>query len=66
MCVWVQGVVSGHSQVEARLADVSLHPVDRPAGGSTEQLGVEQLDDVWRVGWKRNERRRTLYVFFSS
>ena len=38
--------MSSHSQVEARLADMSLHPVDRLAGSGAEQVGIEQLDDV--------------------
>lgn len=42
----LQGVVSSHSQVEACLADMSLHPVNCLAGSSAEQIGIEQLDDV--------------------
>lgn len=51
----VQGVVSGHRQVEARLTDVSLHPVNRLAGSSAQQTGVEQLDDIWGA---RLEKKR--------
>lgn len=49
--------MSRHGQVEARLADVSLHPVDRLARGRTEQAGVEQLDDVCREREEPEERR---------
>lgn len=39
-------VVSRHGQVEARLADVSLHPMNRLAGSGAEQTGIKQLDDI--------------------
>lgn len=42
----LQSVVSSHSQVESSLADVSLHPVNRLARSSSEQFGIEELDDV--------------------
>lgn len=44
-----QSVVSGHGQVESRLADVSLHPVNGLTGSSSKEFGIEQLDDIWGV-----------------
>lgn len=42
----LQGVVSSHSQVEARVTDMSLHPMNRLPRSSTQQVGVEKPDDV--------------------
>lgn len=39
-------VVSRHGQVEACLTDVSLHPMNRLAGGGAEQTGIKQFDDI--------------------
>lgn len=44
-----QRVVSGHGQVEACLADVSLHSVNRLTRSGAKEFGIEQLDDIWRV-----------------
>lgn len=50
----LQCVVSRHRQVEARLADVGLHAVNRLASGGADHLGIKQLDDVWSSsGWRK-------------
>lgn len=46
----LQRVVSGDGQVESRLADVSLHPMDRLTGSSSKEFGIKQLDDIWEGG----------------
>lgn len=43
----LQRVVSGDGQVESRLADVSLHPMNRLTGSSSKEFGIKQLDDIW-------------------
>lgn len=49
----LQCVVSGHCQVEARLADVGLHAVNGLAIGGADHLGIKQLDDIWnRSEWR--------------
>lgn len=48
----LQRVVSGDGQVETRLADVSLHPMNRLTGSSSKEFGIKQLDDIWRGGFK--------------
>lgn len=44
-----QSVVSSHSEVESRLTDVSLHSMDGLPRSSSQEFGIEQLDDIWRV-----------------
>lgn len=60
----VQCVVSSHSKVEACFADVSLHPMNRLAGSSTEQIGIEQLDDVWKLQLEKETCKDDCIVFF--
>lgn len=51
--------MSRHRQVEARLADVGLHAVNRLAGGSADHFRIKQLDDIWsssRWGKEKNEQ----------
>lgn len=42
----LQCVVSRHGQVEARFADVGLHPVNRLARSGADEIGIKQLDDI--------------------
>lgn len=42
----LQCVVSRHGQVEARFADVGLHPVNRLAGSGADEIWIKQLDDI--------------------
>lgn len=44
-----QSVVSGHSQVEASVTDVSLHAVDRLSRRGTQEVWVKQFDDVYKL-----------------
>lgn len=41
--------MSRHGQVESRFADVGLHPVNRLPQSGAEQIGIEQLDDIWKA-----------------
>lgn len=55
----LQCVVSRHCQVEARLADVGLHAVNRLARGGADHLGIKQLDDVWNRSGRKNQEKKT-------
>lgn len=52
-----QRVVSGDGQVESRLADVSLHPMNRLTGSSSKEFGIKQLDDIWEGKGGSKHRR---------
>lgn len=60
----LQGVLSGHGQVETRVADISLHPVNRLAGSRAEQIGIEQLDDICNTRWDISKQIDFFLFFF--
>lgn len=53
----LQRVVSGDGQVESRLADVSLHPMNRLTRSSSKEFWIKQLDNIWEGGGGSKHRR---------
>lgn len=54
--------MSRHRQVEARLADVGLHAVNRLASGGADHFGIKQLDDIWSGSRWAIKKKNNLYA----